>query len=522
MNNGTAFTIHDVQQFERELLPKYFNTQKYASFTRALCSYGFDCVRTGRKPGIYSHPKFNRNDPEALSKIRRVKKTNNAKAALNNRASIPLKNNIHSSLRDGELSIMFPYLSGDRSQINEDGNASAVGQLYESLRSQIADRTRNALVRLPPGAQFVSPAESDNDSSSDQQSPSDPIPQSASAAAHSSPSRIAANFNNTSKQIDLNYSSILDDNVAPIALSLREGRVSEQEHKLHSKPPPAHLSSEQQQGHLQDQDDFDPIPFAPHTSLQNQVAADPHSAAEDDDEALFQRSMEPRSIQEMKKNPDDLNVFYNMLPIFPKPRYQALYDYSSPVALPFAFYYMDISTFGMYWSMFLIFGHTIQSLFTAYGPNTRDLVLSPKISLGKHLFMDILWVHSLFSAMILVPEYFGSSSVMLAIGFLSTNPPSLGMSLKSHYHHFHSQEGKQFIYGEWWIADLIKCVLLGYMVSVLIIYLGHYYSMALLKQIGVFLMNLTPLFTCESYRLLLSIPAILLEDQNTSSDKKRQ
>lgn len=52
MNDGTAFKVHDLEEFEKELLPNYFNTQQYASFTRALCSYGFDCVRTGRQTGI--------------------------------------------------------------------------------------------------------------------------------------------------------------------------------------------------------------------------------------------------------------------------------------------------------------------------------------------------------------------------------------------------------------------------------------------------------------------------------------
>ncbi|CAJ1959989.1 unnamed protein product [Cylindrotheca closterium] len=80
MNDGTAFKVHDTEEFERELLPKYFNTQKYASFTRALCSHGFGCVRTGRQTGIYSHPKFNRNDPEAVCLMKRVKKASYSKA----------------------------------------------------------------------------------------------------------------------------------------------------------------------------------------------------------------------------------------------------------------------------------------------------------------------------------------------------------------------------------------------------------------------------------------------------------
>lgn len=52
MNNGTAFKVHDLDEFERDMLPKYFKTQKYATFTRALCAYGFTCVRTGRQTGI--------------------------------------------------------------------------------------------------------------------------------------------------------------------------------------------------------------------------------------------------------------------------------------------------------------------------------------------------------------------------------------------------------------------------------------------------------------------------------------
>ncbi|CAJ1959992.1 unnamed protein product [Cylindrotheca closterium] len=123
----------------------------------------------------------------------------------------------------------------------------------------------------------------------------------------------------------------------------------------------------------------------------------------------------------MEDEAEDLNAFYNVLPTFPEPRWQALYDYSSPVTLPRIFYYMDISSFGIMssWAIFLIVRHTMQSLFTAYKPNTGDLVLNPKISLGKHMFLDIMWVQSLISAMtLLVPEYFRSSSVMLATSFM--------------------------------------------------------------------------------------------------------
>ena len=56
--NGTAFKVNDLDAFERELLPKYFNTKKYYSFTRALHAYGFTSVRTGRQTGICMYPLF--------------------------------------------------------------------------------------------------------------------------------------------------------------------------------------------------------------------------------------------------------------------------------------------------------------------------------------------------------------------------------------------------------------------------------------------------------------------------------
>lgn len=52
VNDGSAFKVHDLKKFQDELLPKYFSTKKYASFTRQLCAYGFACLRTGRQTGI--------------------------------------------------------------------------------------------------------------------------------------------------------------------------------------------------------------------------------------------------------------------------------------------------------------------------------------------------------------------------------------------------------------------------------------------------------------------------------------
>ncbi|CAJ1959792.1 unnamed protein product [Cylindrotheca closterium] len=461
MNDATAFKVHDVEQFERELLPNNFNTQKYASFTRALCSYGFGCVSRGSHAGIYSHPQFIRNEPEAVSLIKRQKKAKTA----NNRGSTNRRHG--SSLRHGEQSILLPSLpDNNRSRLNEDENESVFRQLYQTIRSQMTDGATYVLIRLPPGSQLISSDESDNDSSDGPITPSPSAVPSISYNMSSDNNRETLDQQNQQEHTDQNLDSIFDDY----------------------------------------DDDFEPVPLPAHVSSQ--------STLDHFEDEASQSSMEPRSIQEMKRNPDDFNAFYNMLPLFPQPRYQALYDFSSPVVLPCLFYWMDISSFGMCWAMFLIVGHTIQALFTAFGPNTQDLVLSPKISMLKHVFMDIMWTHSLLSTMVLVPEYFGSSSVMLAITFISILPPFLATSLKTHYH---NQKDVPFVHGEWWIADILRWIFAGYFIAMMCICLGHYSQIAFLKVIGTFALNLTPLFACESYRLLLSIPA-RLEAEN--GDKK--
>lgn len=69
--DGKSFTVHDPNKFEAKLLVKYFQMRKYASFTRQLCAYGFSCVRKGRKPGLYYHPNFIRDNYDACKRITR-------------------------------------------------------------------------------------------------------------------------------------------------------------------------------------------------------------------------------------------------------------------------------------------------------------------------------------------------------------------------------------------------------------------------------------------------------------------
>jgi len=75
---GDSFTIRNTKEFSTALLPKYFRTGQFTSFTRQLRAYGFiqkkpwgsqKCIRT------YAHFLFHRDHPECIEKIKRCNNT---------------------------------------------------------------------------------------------------------------------------------------------------------------------------------------------------------------------------------------------------------------------------------------------------------------------------------------------------------------------------------------------------------------------------------------------------------------
>ena len=187
--------------------------------------------------------------------IKRVKKTKNAKA-LNK-----LSNGSHClSLGDGKRSFLFPsLLNNTQSLMNEDDNASVFGELYQTIRSQIADRTA-------VGTHFVSSDESDGESAGEQ-SPYKQTTASVSTVPSTS-YHIPADYDMTTfdeqnqhDQIALISGSILDDDFASIP-----------------SPP--------NKGHASEEYDF-PLPWSPHASSQNCDTLD-----RSEDEAFWSWSQE--------------------------------------------------------------------------------------------------------------------------------------------------------------------------------------------------------------------------------------
>lgn len=68
-DSGETFTIKDVLEFTKYLLPKYFKHRKLASFIRQLNMYDFSKCKNSEF--CYSHPLFRKGKRGELKKIRR-------------------------------------------------------------------------------------------------------------------------------------------------------------------------------------------------------------------------------------------------------------------------------------------------------------------------------------------------------------------------------------------------------------------------------------------------------------------
>mmetsp|Transcript_126076 Transcript_126076/g.177902 ORF Transcript_126076/g.177902 Transcript_126076/m.177902 type:complete len:237 (+) Transcript_126076:15-725(+) len=75
---GDSFTVLDVDAFEKNVLPSYFNHSKFSSFIRQLNFYGFQKLRsdpdlqTHTSAVRFSHEFFKKGHPELLHKITRA------------------------------------------------------------------------------------------------------------------------------------------------------------------------------------------------------------------------------------------------------------------------------------------------------------------------------------------------------------------------------------------------------------------------------------------------------------------
>ena len=70
--NGNLFSIEDLDRFQNESLPKYFQHTRFASFQRQLNLYGFRRISKGGSQGCYFHPSFRRGRQDLLAGVKRL------------------------------------------------------------------------------------------------------------------------------------------------------------------------------------------------------------------------------------------------------------------------------------------------------------------------------------------------------------------------------------------------------------------------------------------------------------------
>ena len=73
--HGKAFRVHKPDQFVREVLPRYFNTSRMASFQKQLGVYGFKRIKEGLDQGAIAREYFHRDaTKEMIAKTIKRKK----------------------------------------------------------------------------------------------------------------------------------------------------------------------------------------------------------------------------------------------------------------------------------------------------------------------------------------------------------------------------------------------------------------------------------------------------------------
>jgi len=107
--SGDSFTVRDVESFERQVLPQYFNHSKFSSFTRQLNFYGFQKIRLdadlqrNNSSVRFYHENFQRGKPDLLQKISRTTAKVAIQAASSNDQIEALKTEVaqlHEQLHD--------------------------------------------------------------------------------------------------------------------------------------------------------------------------------------------------------------------------------------------------------------------------------------------------------------------------------------------------------------------------------------------------------------------------------------
>lgn len=242
-------------------------------------------------------------------------------------------------------------------------------------------------------------------------------------------------------------------------------------------------------------DDLEPIPFNPNEfEMMSPITFDdgPNLRHSNSSEAEV---LEPRKIEDMVSLPDT-SLWYDLCPTM-SPKQQALMEYSLPLVLSGISYSSRFSNFGHIWCILIIVGHTIETMFTSFGPSAKDLSYRPIIGPLHHHFIDCMWLHTLISALILVSDAFSPVACITGILMIQTLPIYLAVSLKTHFTSKFGSKGKDCNRKS--MDQVIKMLFVWYSCATVCALGGYILTIFDLKVLGVFLFNASPLVCGESY-----------------------
>eukprot|EP00980_Cylindrotheca_fusiformis_P019412 scaffold6683_cov103-Cylindrotheca_fusiformis.AAC.4 len=513
--DGKGFKVHDPNKFESMFLAENFKMKKYASFTRQLCAYGFSCIRKGRKPDF--HPDFCRDNADASSKISRGGGKKYAtlckKSKLSNTTpqTIPIpppllvQQGISGTPSIPANPLMFMNQGAERSnsedaskfaqsanlpsmlgQGTNEGNINVWGSLYSHVRQAIAWQNQPA----PSGLQAEPMGRTSPDSDatpSDRSSIASPV--------SIDPFDSGASTSNGNHQSH-GASQAPFDHLVESACDIVVRHDATDDQMVPS-------------GNRVAYDDFEPIPLSKiegiHPSSMPRQDQDRNVSSAEDDLFLF----EPRPIEDMVEISSNAPTLFNSLPSL-SPRQQAWSEYSMPVFLPLVFYLGDLSQFGLLWCTVIVVGHTLQTMVTYFGSAATDLTYKPAIGLLQHHFIDCIWMQSLYSAMLLVPNQFGPYSVYVGAAMIPMMPTYVAVSLKTHFERTVLMKANARYQTTRYIkrkqrsieilGETISSAFAGYFIAVTLALIGHFVGWYSLVLLGVFVMNTMPLATYESYK----------------------
>ena len=210
-------------------------------------------------------------------------------------------------------------------------------------------------------------------------------------------------------------------------------------------------------------------------------------------------------------------IEYNACPsLSVKQQYQM--EYGLPLVLPGIFYFSNLSSFGLHWSIIIVAGHTLETMMTNFGKleeSNRQLHAAGILNSLQHHLFDCIWLHTIITAMFICPGLFGSHVRVFYIGLMliQTLPIYLAVSFKSHYCNQTSSR-KEAIRPENVGLHIRHCFLF-YLLATMSISISRLLdrnwerNMCLLGGLLVF--NIAPMHLTNSYLKLQEHNAILIE-----------